>query len=60
MAKLDPEARYLALEKLKKQLIELVGKQPKGLTDEELDHCWTEAKDYWRIYRFDYLPGRPD
>jgi ribosomal protein L29 len=49
MAKLTPEERHLALDKLKKELIELVGRQLRGLTKEELDECWQEAKDYWNV-----------
>jgi hypothetical protein len=49
--KMDTEAHQAAQDKLKSELIELVGKQPKGLTEEELDQCWQVAKDYWGMVR---------
>lgn len=47
MARLTDVEREKAKGKLTNQLEEAIGQSPSGLTEEELDSCWKEAKDYW-------------
>ena len=49
MNALDDEARLAALYRLTQELELLLGQQPRGLSEDDLDRAWREAKEYWNM-----------